>query len=322
MEYAQRILIAEDNPSCRRYIETCLRKAGFEVLSVANGQEALERLKKVYFPIVITDWMMPEVDGLELCQTIRNLHLPGYVYLIILTARNSLESIVKGFEAGADEYLTKPVRQAELLARLKTATRILELEDSLKRQNEEMRALSFRDQLTGIYNRLFMLERLPQEVERACRHRHPLSLIMCDIDHFKRVNDLHGHRVGDLVLREFVDCLGALIREGVDWMVRYGGEEFLIVLPETGLEAACTVAERLRLAAVEKILSFQGSEIQITASFGVSCRDFSLSQNLISGELLIEQADRCLYQAKKEGRNGAKGAYCTEEIYIQREYIP
>jgi len=312
MKYAQRILIAEDNPTCRRYLEICLRKAGFEVSSVVNGQEALERLKKKYFPIVITDWMMPEIDGLELCQTIRNLHLPGYVYLIILTAKSSLESIVKGFEAGADEYLTKPVRQAELLARMKTATRILELEDSLKRQNEEIRALSFRDQLTGIYNRLFMLERLPQEIERACRHRHPLSLIMCDIDHFKRVNDLHGHRVGDLVLREFVDCLSTLIRDGVDWMVRYGGEEFLIVLPETGLEAAFTVAERLRLAAVGKILHIKEREIQITASFGVSSIDFSISQNLIPGELLIEKADRCLYQAKKEGRNGVKGAYCAE----------
>ena len=322
MEYTQRILVAEDNPTCRRYLEICLRKAGFEVSSVVNGQEALERLKKIYFPIVITDWMMPEIDGLELCQTIRNLHLPGYVYLIILTAKSSLESIVKGFEAGADEYLTKPVRQAELLARLKTAARILELEDSLKRQNEEIRALSFRDQLTGIYNRLFMLERLPQEIERACRHHHPLSLIMCDIDHFKRVNDLHGHRVGDLVLREFVDCLRALIRDGVDWMVRYGGEEFLIVLPETNLEAAFTVAERLRLAAVGKILHIKEREIQITASFGVSSIDFSISQNLIPGELLIELADRCLYQAKKEGRNGVKGACCAEQFLVQRECIP
>ncbi len=322
MEYAPRILVAEDNPTCRRYLEICLRRAGFEVTSVVNGKEALERLKKIYFPIVITDWMMPEINGLELCQTVRNLHLPGYVYLIILTARSSLESIVKGFEAGADEYLTKPVRQAELLARLKTAARILELEESLKRQNEEMRALSFRDQLTGIYNRLFMLERLPQEIERACRHHHQLSLTMCDIDHFKRVNDLHGHRVGDLVLREFVNCLRAFIRDEVDWMVRYGGEEFLIVLPETGLEAALTVAERLRLAALRNKLHISGREIQITASFGVSCRDFSIFQNLISGELLIEQADRCLYQAKKEGRNGAKGAYCSEEIFAQKECFP
>ena len=297
------ILIVEDDPVSRRLLEKTLVKAGHEFISVENGRKALEEFKERFFPIVLTDWMMPEMNGLELCRAIRERTNTGYVFTVLLTAKDSKDDIVAGLEAGADDYLTKPVNQAELIARIKTGIRILELERSLKRANEEIRILSITDPLTGCYNRGYMTERLPQEIKRAKRYRHSLSLVLWDIDHFKKINDTYGHQVGDRILKEFVQWINESIRDGVDWLARYGGEEFLIVVPETDTKGACCVVERLRRMLSQKAIEIQGERIRITASFGVTGLDPDTPDEKISPEALITQADECLYQAKQEGRN-------------------
>lgn len=300
------ILIAEDNPVDRKLLEKMLIKAGYEVVSAENGREALMILKKDFFPLVITDWIMPEMNGLELCRAIRSHHFPGYIFVVFVTVKDAEDDIIAGQEAGADDYLTKPFNRAELIARLKAGIRILELERSLKKVNETIKILSITDPLTGAYNRAYLRERLPQEIARAKRYRHPLSLIMCDIDLFKKINDSYGHQAGDNILTGFVDSLRGSIRNGIDWVARYGGEEFLIVLPETNIQGACQAAERLRTLVSESVFAIKGNKITITASFGVSSFDPFGQNEKISFESLISRADKYLYQAKREGRNRVK----------------
>jgi len=301
------ILIAEDDPVSRMLLEKILVKAGYEVTTVTNGREALESFSKKFFPIVLTDWMMPEMNGLQLCRAIRKNILTGYVFIFMLTARGSTDDMVAGLEAGADDYMTKPFNRAELIARLKTGTRVLELEKSLKDANEEIRILSITDTLTKCYNRTFMDEQLPKELKRAIRYNHPISLVMVDIDHFKRVNDTYGHQAGDEVLKELVRSINRSIRSDVDWVARYGGEEFLVVFPETDFEKAAVLAERLRRAISQKTIQIKEEEIRITASFGVSGFTSSTSLKEVSYEAMISLADKSLYQAKKEGRNRVIG---------------
>ena len=301
------ILIAEDNPVSRKLMEMTLRQAGYDVVSAKNGREALRIFKKNFFPIVLTDWGMPEMDGLQLCKAIREQPSEGYVFIFLVTARDSKNDIIVGLEAGADDYLTKPFDRAELIARLKTAMRVLNLEKSLKDAYEKIRILSITDKLTGCYNRTYMDEYLAKEITRATRYGRPISLVMADIDHFKRVNDTHGHQAGDLVLKNFVLSIRKGLRKDVDWVARYGGEEFLVVLPETDFESAMLSAERLRKIVSESVASFQGEEIRITASFGVVGFVPSTKNKKTPYETIIDQADKALYQAKNEGRNKVKG---------------
>jgi len=301
------ILIAEDDPVSRLLLVKTLVRAGYEVAAVKNGREALESFSKKFYPIVLTDWMMPEMDGLQLCNAIRENISAGYVFIFLLTARDSTDDMVAGLEAGADDYLTKPFNRAELIARLKTATRILDLEKSLKDANEEIRILSITDPLTRCYNRTFMDEQLPKELKRAIRYNHPISLVMVDIDHFKNVNDTYGHQAGDKVLKELVRSIDQSIRSDVDWVARYGGEEFLVVFPETDFKRAEVLAERLRRAISQKTVQFKEEEIRITASFGVSGFTSSTSLKAVSHEAMISLADKSLYQAKEEGRNRVIG---------------
>lgn len=307
MENMFPILIAEDDPVSRMLLEKILVKAGYEVATVSNGREALESFSKKFFPIVLTDWMMPQMDGLQLCREIRKNVSTGYVFIFILTARDSVDDLVAGLEAGADDYLIKPFNRAELIARLKTATRVLELEKSLKDANEEIRILSITDTLTKCYNRTYMDEQLPKELKRAIRYNHPISLVMVDIDHFKRVNDTYGHQAGDEVLKEFVRSINKLIRSDVDWVARYGGEEFLVVFPETDFERAEALAERLRREISQKTIQINEEEIRVTASFGVSGFTSSPSLKEVSYEAMISLADESLYKAKEEGRNRVIG---------------
>jgi len=277
------------------------------VISVENGQKALELFNDKFFPIVLTDWMMPEMDGLELCRAIRKNTYPGYVFIILLTAKDSKDDIIRGLGAGADDYLTKPFSHAELVARLSTGKRVLELERSLKDANEEIRILSITDPLTGTYNRGYMTERLPQEIKRARRYSRALSILLGDIDHFKKVNDTYGHLVGDRVLKDFAQCIRHSIRQDVDWTARYGGEEFLIVLPETDANGASVMAERLKSELSQRVTETQGKQISITASFGVTGFGPDTPDEMISPEAMISKADKYLYQAKREGRNRAMG---------------
>lgn len=297
------ILLAEDDPVSRKLLEKTLQKAGYEVVSAENGRRALALFDQRYFPIVLSDWMMPEMDGLALCKALRQKESEGYVFIILLTAKDSKDDIVQGLEAGADDYLTKPFIHAELFARLNTGRRILEQEIKLRAANEEIQVLSRTDPLTGCFNRGYLMERLPEEIMRARRYRHPLSLVLCDIDHFKKVNDTYGHQFGDEVLKKFVMCIQSSIREGADWLARYGGEEFLIVLPETGIKGARAMAERLREAIQTLDVPVAGSKVSITASFGVAGFDPDTPSGCAEANLMINKADKLLYQAKQGGRN-------------------
>lgn len=308
------ILIVEDNPVSRKLLEKTLKKGGYEVMSASTGEEALKKLKKKFFPIIITDWIMPGMDGVELCRRIRTMDLPGYVFIILLTAKDTKEDIIEGLEAGADDYLTKPLNFPELKARLKSGFRILELEKSLKKANEEIRLLSITDPLTGCYNRYFLMERLQHEIMRAKRYQHELAVVMCDIDHFKKVNDLYGHQVGDLVLKSFSKTISSAIRKDVDWVARYGGEEFLVVLPETDWQGAMAVAERLRSLVAEVKTPTDHGDIKITASFGVAGFGRSVPNECVSLEQLINAADAYMYLAKREGRNRVKGGPLCEVL--------
>ena len=290
------ILVVEDDPVSRRILEKSLTKSGMKVVTAENGREALDLLEKTFFPIVITDWMMPELDGLELCQRIRKMEWPSYVFIILLTARGAVDDIITGLDAGADDYLTKPFNKAELKARLGAGTRILGLYDKINK-------LSITDPLTQCFNRGYLMKSLTKEIKRSIRYKNNLFIVMGDIDHFKNINDNYGHQAGDLVLKEFASLIMNSFREEVDWLARYGGEEFILVLPETGRDGAWQAAERLRKKVSEMIIPVKEEKIQITASFGISGFEGHNSVVNISANALIEQADKCLYQAKREGRN-------------------
>jgi diguanylate cyclase (GGDEF)-like protein len=298
------VMLAEDNPVSRKLLKKILTKAGYEVSAAANGREALTIFNKNFFPIVVTDWMMPEMNGIELCRAIRQkTKSSGYVFIIILTGKDTKNDIIEGLAAGADDYLTKPFNKSELIARLNTANRILKLEQSLLKANQKIKKLSIIDTLTGCYNRSYLTEHLEYEIKRSIRYKTDLSILLCDIDHFKKVNDTYGHQTGDVVLKEFVKCIQGQIRNDVDWIARYGGEEFLIVFPETKLSHACVVAERLRLAISKMSIKTIENKIQITASFGVFGLDSNSPDKNISAEELINVADKYLYQSKNAGRN-------------------
>jgi diguanylate cyclase (GGDEF)-like protein len=209
-------------------------------------------------------------------------------------------------EAGADDYLTKPFNHAELIARLNTGKRILELERSLTNANEEIRILSITDPLTGCYNRGYLTRRLPQEIKRARRYNRPLSVVLSDLDHFKNVNDTYGHQVGDLVLKKFAQCIRESIRHDVDWVARYGGEEFLIVLPETDINCARQPTERIRRRFSQRVIDVEEKEIVITASFGITGFDPNTPDQKIAPDAMIRKADSYLYRAKQEGRNRSR----------------
>jgi two-component system, cell cycle response regulator len=304
------ILLVDDDIVSRTIVEKYLRKAGFEVSAAANGNQALDLFNKSYFPIVLTDWMMPGIDGPQLCRLIRNKKMDSYVFIILVTAKDAKSDIVNGLESGADDYLTKPIHQAELIARIKTGIRILQLEHSLKQANEANRLLSITDALTGCYNRTYLNQTFSEEILRSRRYGRPLSVILTDIDHFKAVNDTHGHQAGDDVLARFSQCIMEKVRQKIDWVVRYGGEEFLIVLPETGREGALILAERLRTTVSGLDIETAKTAVNITASFGVAHASFYQGQDqadLISMESLINTADENLYRSKQEGRNRVTG---------------
>ena len=302
-ETSNAILLAEDDPVTRMLMTRFLKKAGYEVKAVSDGNEALDQMTKRYYPILVTDWEMPEMDGIDLCKAVRNLQLDGYVYALLLTARNAKEHIIAGLEAGADDYLIKPVHEPELIARLNTGRRILALEHSLRFANEQNRILSITDALTGAFNRRYLMDQLPRELERCRRYGTPLSVLMCDVDHFKQVNDVNGHAAGDDVLQQFAARIQKSIRSTSDWLARLGGEEFLIVLPETDYEGAVLVAEKIRDIVSSSCFMTRGGDVQVTASFGGASTELHGPDLTLKVETLLRTADECLYRSKQSGRN-------------------
>ena len=307
VETSPAILLAEDDPVTRMLMTRFLKNAGYEVDAVANGSEALDKMTKRYYPMLVTDWEMPEMDGIALCQAVRNMQLDGYVYALLLTARDAKEHIIAGLEAGADDYLVKPVHEPELIARLNAGRRILALEHSLRAANQRNRILSITDALTGAYNRRYLMEQLPREVERCRRYAYPVSVLMCDLDHFKQVNDQRGHAAGDDVLQQFAARAQKSIRGNSDWIARYGGEEFLIVLPETAHPEGMIVAEKIRKVVAAMPFTTRAGDAEVTASFGVASTGPNGPDLTLKVETLIRTADECLYKSKLAGRNCSSG---------------
>jgi diguanylate cyclase (GGDEF)-like protein len=314
VETSPAILLAEDDPVTRMLMTRFLKNAGYEVDAVANGSEALDKMTRRYYPMLVTDWEMPEMDGIALCKAVRNMQLDGYVYALLLTARDAKEHIITGLEAGADDYLIKPVHEAELIARLNAGRRILTLEHSLRVANQRNRILSITDALTGAFNRRYLMEQLPREFERCRRYAFPLSVLMCDLDHFKEVNDQRGHAAGDDVLQQFASRAQKFIRSNSDWIARYGGEEFLIVLPETAHEGAVLVAEKIRQLVASSPFATRAGDTAVTASFGIASTGRSGPDLALKVETLIRAADESLYKSKLAGRNCSSGQELNRDL--------
>jgi diguanylate cyclase (GGDEF)-like protein len=291
-----RIVIAEDDPISRRLLEATLTRWGHEVIVTINGSQAVHALLKPDGPrLGVIDWMMPNMDGLEVCRRLRERVAP-YVYLILLTAKDRREDLVQGLEAGADDFLVKPFDMYELQARLRAGQRIVELQESLIEAQTALREAATRDPLTTLWNRGAILDRLHRELDRASRQDSRTAVVLLDLDHFKQINDSYGHPAGDTVLITAAERLRGTLRT-YDEVGRWGGEEFLVVLPNCGAQEAAGVAERARRVMAERPHNLGGVRHEVTASFGVAAASAGDAADL------IRRADGALYRAKESGRN-------------------
>lgn len=298
-----KILIADDDAVSRRLLLGTLRRAGYDVTAVADGRQALEALSRKDAPrLALLDWMMPELDGPGVCRAVRKNGDASYVYIILLTSRESKGDVVTGLESGADDYLTKPFDGDELKARLRTGERVLRLEDSLVEAREQMRFKATRDHLTALWNRGVIMELLGRELSRSQREHLCTAVILGDLDHFKKINDAHGHLAGDQVLREVAVRLSAAVRS-YDFVGRYGGEEFLIVLNNCGPDTAFQRAEEIRKCICERPVQTDAGLLDVTMSMGLL---LSTDWGQRPAEDLIHEADSALYAAKAAGRNCVK----------------
>jgi len=295
-----KILIAEDDGLSRRLLQKTLEKAGYDVVAVENGRLAQEELCRSDGPrLALLDWEMPEADGPTVCRAVRARKEKSYVYMIFLTSKESSEDKVAGLQSGADDYLTKPFHPEELKARLRTGLRILHLEDRLVEAREDMRFKATHDALTGLWNRGVIIELLEGELARARRERKCTAILLCDIDHFKGVNDTFGHPVGDEVLHEVARRLQGSVRS-YDFVGRYGGEEFLIILNNCDPTSALTRGEQMRQAVAKREIITNSGPLWLTMSVGL-LRSADWVE-MAAGEYLSE-VDAALYAAKAAGRN-------------------
>ena len=304
-----RILIAEDDPVSRRLLEATLTQWEYDVTACADGTVAWQVLQEPDAPsLVILDWMMPGMDGVRICQEVRQRANVPYVYIILLTAKNQKADIITGLEAGADDYITKPFDRSELRIRLRAGRRILDLQAELIYAREELREQATHDSLTRLWNRGGILEILERELERAKRAGGPLSIVMVDLDHFKHINDAYGHLAGDAVLREVAQRMRASVRP-YDEIGRYGGEEFLFVLPDCDAAGVIALGERLRAAVGQTAMVLAEGVIPVTLSLGATTSD--MIDDVKAG---IAAADAALYRAKKGGRNRLEMAGLPEVV--------
>jgi two-component system cell cycle response regulator len=298
------VLLAEDEPIQCLFVSRLLRRAGYIVDVVNDGEKALDEIAKGTYQMLVTDWDMPRLDGPTLCQRVRKLSLPSYLYILILTGHTTTQSVVAGLDAGADDYISKPPNNAELLARLRAGRRVVRLEQSLRESNARVQLLSITDELLGVFNRRYLNEKLSDEIHRAQRYKRPLSIVIADLDHFKDVNDRYGHQAGDEVLKCFARLAQSRLRQACDWIARFGGEEFVFVLPEATGEGGVVTAEKIRHACSSAPLLTTTAEINVTASFGVA--ELQLDERGAPAaqlDFLLRRADAALYRSKNGGRN-------------------
>lgn len=295
-----RVLLAEDSRFFRRLLEANLESWGHEVVACADGSEAWRVLSLPDPPkLAVLDWEMPGMKGVEICRELRKIKGPPYVYVILLTAKSSKEDVVEGLESGADDYITKPFDPLELKVRIRAAVRIVQLQEDLIEALKAMENQARQDSLTGLWNHSTILDILKTELDRSRRQHTPVAAIMADIDHFKRINDSHGHLVGDEVIKGTAHRIRAELRS-YDSLGRYGGEEFLVVLPDTDTQGALVLAERLRKVTGISVPYAGGGSLRCTMSFGVAAEYGSVVETV---DQLVKAADQALYHAKNDGRN-------------------
>ena len=308
------ILVADDEPINRSLIQRRLERAGYHVLTARNGQEAVEKARASLPDLVILDVMMPEMDGLEACRLIKDDPATHDIPVIFLSARDETDVKVSGLSLGANDYISKPFKAEELLARVDVAMRLKRERDQLRTNVQEARAhaeiaqeRAMTDALTGLLNRYGLQRVLAHEHAEARRYQRPLSCLMIDLDNFKTINDTYGHSAGDTALQQVSSILTDVVRRS-DMVFRYGGEEFLVLLPETELEGATALAEKIRGAAAARLFGDGEQVFHLTLSAGAA--------NLFdheSGNDMIARADVALYQAKEQGRNRVEVArFMTE----------
>lgn len=294
-----KVLIADDSAMSRASLRSALSRWGYEVVTAEDGAQAWEILAEPDSPtMAILDWVMPHMTGPEVCRKVRETRREPYTYILLLTSKNTKGETVEGLEAGADDYVTKPFDEHELQVRLRAGKRIIDLQMDLLRAREELRERANKDLLTMLPNRPAIVTMLEQELARCHRDERTVGIILLDIDHFKRINDTHGHFAGDAVLRETAARLRSNMRQ-YDQIGRYGGEEFLVVLPNCELEQASNQAERMRLKLHADMMMVDGIELRVSASFGVTISDGSQR----GPDAFIRIADQALYRAKASGRN-------------------
>ena len=298
-ETRARVLVVDDDPFSRRLLEQVLTSAGHAVETAADGQDALGKVRSHRPEVVVTDWQMPVMDGLTLCRILKGTEETRFTHVLMLSARGETEAKVTGLETGADDYLVKPVEPVELKARVKVGLRLQRALFELAAKNEILEKLALTDPLTGLANRRAFQQALEAELSRVSRHGRPASLLFLDLDHFKGVNDAHGHAVGDEVLAAFALVLKRGSRRG-DLAARVGGEEFAVLLPTTGAVPAGLVAERIRRATESRSLGRTVS-VPVTVSIGLTSTEEQAPPP--AAEELLRRADAALYRAKAEGRN-------------------
>jgi diguanylate cyclase (GGDEF)-like protein len=300
-----RILIAEDDPVFRLILEETLARWGYEVVVCRDGIEACQILQAENAPqLAILDWKMPGMEGIELCRKIRKDADESYIYIILLTAQQRDEDLVIGMEAGADDYIIKPFKHNELKVRLRAGRRIIELQNELLTARDILREKAMHDSLTGLLNHEEILGVLDRELARSQRDGVCVSIIMADIDHFKKINDTYGHIAGDAVLRQTAKKMHSMVRS-YDAVGRYGGEEFLLILPECCKECAVAFAHRLCACISSEEMDTPEGLIPVTISLGVAA---SNREKRADGQSLVRAADAALYQAKENGRNRVETA--------------
>lgn len=314
-----RVLIVDHDPDSVALVSRHLSGAGYEVLTASSGDEAIKTLASEGASIVVTDWIMPGLSGLDLCRAIRDREEIGFAYVIVLTAQTTEDQLVEAFEGGADDYLTKPFNHRELLARIRAGERIIQLRQDLEgRQwevhrinaemsiahsklaeaNQQLNRLATTDELTGLLNRREAMSRLAEAWSVSVRRQSPLACISLDIDHFKNFNDVHGHAIGDTVLRAVAEALRSTVRSG-EPVYRIGGEEFLVLCPDATEAQAAIAAERLRETVEQRVVRVNRLELAVTVSLGVAER----TRTMTVPDELLRVADDALYGAKDAGRN-------------------
>jgi diguanylate cyclase (GGDEF)-like protein len=307
-----RLLVVDDDKSVLVLLDKLLTHAGYTVFTAANGREALHTAMECRPHLIVADWLMPEMDGLAFCRALRRTKIGRGVYLVLLTGIEDDARLVEAFEAGVDDYVLKPINPKMLLARLRAGQRVVSLQSEVESDREEIRrfaaelAMTNRrlqkaallDPLTGIPNRRYAMDRIQQEWSAAERGARPLACMLIDVDHFKRINDTHGHDVGDLVLERVADTLKHSARTQ-DVICRIGGEEFLVVCPDTDASAASQCAERLRQAISAMRIALGSTTLTLTISVGVAAMDAGMS----TPDSMIKASDQAVYAAKQAGRN-------------------